>query len=26
VGLGNSVDQEGLYRVYFDGRPDEPIG
>jgi hypothetical protein len=26
VGLGNSVEQEGLYRVYIDGRPDEPIG
>jgi len=25
VGLGNSVAQSGLYRVYFDGSPDQPI-
>jgi hypothetical protein len=25
VGAGDSVDQQGLFRVYFDGRPDEPV-
>lgn len=26
VGLGDSVEQQGLFRVYFDGRPDQSIG
>lgn len=25
IGLANNIDAQGLYRVYFDGRPDEKI-